>query len=52
MLVFSPVRMMNIKVRIDNNEWNNCTNAKGPLYVCKWNPDDYEEGLHLITVII
>ncbi|CAG2162684.1 unnamed protein product [Oppiella nova] len=50
-LVFSKSKVSSVEVRIDDSDkWLEMTHISGPLYVHKWQPNEYEEGLHWIEV--
>lgn len=34
----------------DVKDWKKCQHVKGPLYVAEWNPNDFAEGIHRISV--
>ncbi|CAG7687484.1 unnamed protein product [Allacma fusca] len=50
MLVFSPSKLETVRVKLDNNDWADCQNIVGPLFVAAWNPEIYASGLHEIRV--
>lgn len=50
MLIFSPVPISNVELKIDDGEWQNCDNIRGPLYVSQWNQNHFWKGLHVISV--
>ncbi|KAG7177707.1 Transmembrane protein 62-like 2 [Homarus americanus] len=50
-LLWSLCAIAEARVRIDDsNSWLALSHEEGPLYVAKWNPNTYVEGLHLIEV--
>jgi len=49
-LVFAPVTVLTVKVRIDNVYLGEAEHSKGPLYVLQWEPFHYLGGLHTIVV--
>uniref|UniRef100_A0A8B9DV68 Transmembrane protein 62 n=1 Tax=Anser cygnoides TaxID=8845 RepID=A0A8B9DV68_ANSCY len=51
-LAFSPSVITSVKVYIDGVHLGNAHQASGPLYVLKWNPQNYSEGSHQIDVIV
>lgn len=50
MLVFSLAAIDFVKVKIDDGDWINCEQKELPLFVAKWNPLQYLDGLHKIQV--
>lgn len=50
--MFSPAKIQSVTVQIDDGERSECRHINGPLYVLKWNPSIYLEGMHEITVLI
>lgn len=50
LLVFSPSKMEVVRVKIDKDDWIECQNVEGPLFVGKWDPAKYSVGLHEIKV--
>uniref|UniRef100_A0A8C3B248 Transmembrane protein 62 n=1 Tax=Cairina moschata TaxID=8855 RepID=A0A8C3B248_CAIMO len=51
-LAFSPSVITSVQVYIDGVHLGNAHQASGPLYVLKWNPQNYSEGSHQIDVIV
>ncbi|XP_043373461.1 transmembrane protein 62 isoform X2 [Dermochelys coriacea] len=51
-LVFSPSLIASVKVSIDGVHLGDAHHVSGPLYVLKWNPQNYSEGLHHIDVTV
>ncbi|XP_015586433.1 transmembrane protein 62 [Cephus cinctus] len=49
-VAFSIAPIKSVKVQINDEEWLNCNYIKGPLYTAKWNPLNYLNGIHHITV--
>lgn len=49
-LAFSLVRLRSISAKIDDGEWFPCYQTSIPLYVGRWNPEDYSSGVHVIQV--
>ncbi|KAK6636235.1 hypothetical protein RUM43_009893 [Polyplax serrata] len=49
-LVFSLAPIELVQIQIDDGDWTNATNIKGPLYVVPWNPKEYENGVHNLNV--
>ena len=48
---FSPSPIKSVSVEIDGKVVEaEISNVEGPLFVCKWNPDDYATGIHTLTV--
>jgi hypothetical protein len=50
-LAFSIVDIKSVEVRINDENWIQCTRIKGPLYVVEWNPSIYKTGIHHIQVV-
>ncbi|KAM7163422.1 transmembrane protein 62 isoform 3-T3 [Macrochelys suwanniensis] len=51
-LVFSHSFITSVKVSIDGVHLGDAHHVSGPLYVLKWNPQNYSEGLHHIDVTV
>uniref|UniRef100_A0A8C5U4M9 Transmembrane protein 62 n=1 Tax=Malurus cyaneus samueli TaxID=2593467 RepID=A0A8C5U4M9_9PASS len=51
-LAFSPSVIISVKVYIDGVHLGNAHQVSGPLYVLKWSPQNYSEGLHHIDVTV
>ncbi|XP_074853189.1 transmembrane protein 62 isoform X3 [Carettochelys insculpta] len=51
-LVFSPSFITSVRVNIDGVHLGDAHHVSGPLYVLKWNPQNYSEGLHYIDVMV
>ncbi|XP_053883291.1 transmembrane protein 62 isoform X1 [Malaclemys terrapin pileata] len=51
-LIFSPSFITSVKVSIDGVHLGDAHHVSGPLYVLKWNPQNYSEGLHHIDVTV
>ncbi|XP_077674923.1 transmembrane protein 62 isoform X4 [Eretmochelys imbricata] len=51
-LVFTPSLITSVKVSIDGVHLGDAHHESGPLYVLKWNPQNYSEGLHHIDVTV
>ena len=50
-LVFSPSPIEKVLVSLDDSQdWLECKNIKGPLFVAEWNSALYSSGLHSIRV--
>lgn len=49
-LVFSDVDIEMVKVSFDKISWEKCRHIEGPLYVCKWLPHLFKNGLHNIYI--
>lgn len=45
-IAFSNATVERVEIRIDDKEWKLMSKVQDPLYVLKWNPADYTEGLH------
>lgn len=39
-------------MKVDEEDWSDCSYVKGPLYVKEWNTKLYLQGLHVIKVYI
>lgn len=50
LLAFSLSPIQSVTVKIDNGNWSDCINVKGPLFVAPWNPNIYLNGLHTLQV--
>ncbi|NWV31307.1 TMM62 protein, partial [Grantiella picta] len=51
-LAFSPSVIIAVQVYIDGVHLGNAYQVSGPLYVLKWNPQNYSEGFHRIDVTV
>ncbi|KAJ7413493.1 transmembrane protein 62 isoform X1 [Willisornis vidua] len=51
-LAFSPSVIVSVKVYIDRVHLGNAHQVSGPLYVLRWNPQNYSEGFHHINVTV
>ncbi|XP_006033617.2 transmembrane protein 62 isoform X1 [Alligator sinensis] len=51
-LAFSPDFITLVKVSIDGVHLGDAHHVSGPLYVLKWNPQNYSEGFHHIDVTV
>ncbi|XP_025043286.1 transmembrane protein 62 isoform X4 [Pelodiscus sinensis] len=51
-LVFSPSFITSVNVSIDGVHLGAAHHVSGPLYVAKWSPQNYSEGLHYIDVMV
>ncbi|XP_067009565.1 transmembrane protein 62 isoform X2 [Anabrus simplex] len=51
-LAFSLSPIKSVRVRINDEDWQDCTHVEGPLYVAPWVPSKYDIGLHDIEVNI
>ncbi|XP_037042036.1 transmembrane protein 62-like [Bradysia coprophila] len=49
-LAFSTAPINNCSVRINSEEWKNCTKINDRLFVVKWNPHLYASGVHSLEV--
>lgn len=49
-IAFSDVNIDMVKVSFDKDSWMNCLHKEGPLYVCKWLPHLFNNGLHYLYV--
>ncbi|XP_065078386.1 transmembrane protein 62-like isoform X2 [Ochlerotatus camptorhynchus] len=52
MLVFSPAKITECQVKVDQGEWIDCTKVSRELFVVPWTPERYARGLHKISVFI
>ncbi|XP_065211992.1 transmembrane protein 62-like [Planococcus citri] len=50
LLVFSPFPVTKVKLKIDNGDWRECIHVNESFYVIPWNQNEYQNGLHTITV--
>ncbi|XP_058792329.1 transmembrane protein 62-like [Phymastichus coffea] len=51
-LAFSISSIKTVKVRINHENWMDCKNVKGPLYVVRWDSLNYKTGIHNIQVTV
>ncbi|KAL8169490.1 UNVERIFIED_CONTAM: Transmembrane protein 62 [Gekko kuhli] len=51
-LAFSPSPIKFVKVSIDGIHLGEAFQVSGPLYVLKWSPQSYSQGLHQINVTV
>lgn len=51
-LVFSPDKVEEVTVYIDNSYVGKAEHIEGPLFVLKWEPSKYDTGLHNIKVTV
>lgn len=51
-LAFSPAKIKSCVIRIDDGFKQDCTRLNDSLFVVPWNPQNYKDGLHYITVIV
>ncbi|OCT68573.1 transmembrane protein 62 [Xenopus laevis] len=49
-LIFSTSPITSVHVTIDGIELGEASLSSGPLYTLKWNPDNYQTGIHEISV--
>lgn len=50
-MVFSPSPIQSVMVKVDDGNWYPAKNIEGgPLFVLEWNPVQYLEGIHEMTV--
>ena len=49
-LAFSKGEIKSVKITIDGVEFGEAKHVKGPLYVRKWDPVKYRDGLHTLRV--
>ena len=49
--MFSPDPIISVTILLDDKDIGVVQHVTGPLYVAKWQPSDYSEGIHTITVI-
>lgn len=48
MFSLSPVEL--VQIQFNEEGWRNATHVKGPLYVIKWDPSEYYDGINNIHV--
>ena len=48
--MFSPDPIVSVNILLDNKDVGVMDHVTGPLYVAKWQPLDYSNGIHSITV--
>lgn len=51
-LAFSTSKIQSVEVYINNKWIGLARNVEGPLYVLRWNPDQYSHGVHTISVTV
>ncbi|CAH0750252.1 unnamed protein product [Diatraea saccharalis] len=51
-LAFSDVDIDTVKISFDKISWMKCRVADGPLYVCKWLPNLFSTGIHILFVVV
>ncbi|XP_061467250.1 transmembrane protein 62 isoform X2 [Rhineura floridana] len=51
-LAFSPSSIKFVKVSVDGIHLGDAVQVSGPLYVLKWDPQNYSEGFHHIDVTV
>ena len=49
--MFSPYPIINVSILLDDEDVGIVDHVTGPLYVAKWQPLHYSNGIHKITVI-
>ncbi|XP_050347004.1 transmembrane protein 62-like [Nymphalis io] len=49
-LAFSDVKIEGVKISFDEISWMKCKETDGPLYVCRWLPYMFANGLHTLYV--
>ena len=49
--MFSPDPIISVTVLLDDKDVGVMHHVNGPLYVAKWQPSDYSNGIHTITVV-
>lgn len=49
-LAFSISRIVQVKVKVNEDMWKTCQHVKGPLYVMQWDPRYYQVGIHHVSV--
>ncbi|XP_014291575.1 transmembrane protein 62 isoform X2 [Halyomorpha halys] len=50
LLVFSPEKIISVRIRIDSEPWGNALRVSGPLYAMAWKPQKYISGMHNIHI--
>jgi predicted MPP superfamily phosphohydrolase len=51
-LAFSNASIANVEISIDGGEKQQLKHSNGPLWVLKWNPDEYLTGLHTVKIYV
>ncbi|XP_056666322.1 transmembrane protein 62 isoform X3 [Monodelphis domestica] len=51
-LTFSPSSIMSVEVQINDVYLGNAVQLSGPIYILKWDPENYNEGIHNINVTV
>ena len=49
-MVFSIAPIDLVQIQINDDDWKNASNVKGPLYIVPWQPEKYGTGIHSINV--
>ena len=49
--MFSPDPIISVNILLDDKNVGVVDHVTGPLYVAKWKPRDYSNGIHSITVV-
>lgn len=52
LLAFSPSKISECQVKVDQEEWVDCTRSSRELFVVPWMPVMYTQGAHKITVFV
>ncbi|CAH2076721.1 unnamed protein product, partial [Iphiclides podalirius] len=50
-LAFSDVDIETVQVSFDKINWFDCEASQRPLYVCRWQPKLYDNGVHYLHVL-
>lgn len=51
-IAFSPSPIDRCSIRINDQNWQTCTQVNKQLFVVKWNPETYRKGVHKIEVLV
>ncbi|XP_055642131.1 transmembrane protein 62-like isoform X2 [Toxorhynchites rutilus septentrionalis] len=52
MLVFSPAKITECQVKIDQDEWVDCVAVSRELFVVPWKPQSYARGVHKLSAFV
>ncbi|XP_058450180.1 transmembrane protein 62-like [Malaya genurostris] len=52
LLAFSPAKISECQVKVDQQEWIDCTRVSKELFVVPWMPSRYDQGMHQLSVFV
>uniref|UniRef100_A0A182QW63 Calcineurin-like phosphoesterase domain-containing protein n=1 Tax=Anopheles farauti TaxID=69004 RepID=A0A182QW63_9DIPT len=52
LLVFSPAKIAECQVKIDDHNWQDCKQTSRQLFVVPWEPSRYKRGFHKLLVYV